>query len=151
MNNQTTQRPTPETDAYAGDTGLMYAIYYEGKATSEVAPADFARKLERERDEAREQLESILGVIPADAPCLHTETGETVTDYILGLQKEVGRVHALYFNDKQQLKTMHEAIKEAHEALAELVNLGSLELPQRRDSALLAGSSAITKLQPFLK
>ena len=88
QNNQ--QRPTPETDALHLKQGLTHANYRE-----------FARKLERERDEAREELENILNVIPADAPCLHAETGETVADYILGMQKEVGRVHALYFNDKQ--------------------------------------------------
>ena len=99
-----TSSQTPETDNHEGDSGSAYATYYNGVATSKVVPADFARKLERERDEAREELENILDVIPADAPCLHAETGETVADYILGMQKEVGRVHALYFNDKQQLK-----------------------------------------------
>jgi hypothetical protein len=85
----TTQRPTPETDAAIKKTWPADAI-------------SLAVKLERERDEAREEIESILNVIPADAPCLHAETGETVADYILDLQKEVGRVHALYFNDRQQ-------------------------------------------------
>lgn len=68
----TTQRPTPETDALHLKQGLTHASYRE-----------FARKLERERDEAREELENILNVIPADAPCLHAETGETVDDYTL--------------------------------------------------------------------
>jgi len=134
QNNQ--QRPTPETDALHLKQGLTHANYRE-----------FARKLERERDEAREELENILNVIPADAPCLHAETGETVADYILGMQKEVGRVHALYFNDKQQLEAMREAITEAHGALTKLINLGPLELPQHRDSALLVGSTALIKLQ----
>ena len=112
QNNQ--QRPTPETDALHLKQGLTHANYRE-----------FARKLERERDEAREELENILNVIPADAPCLHAETGETVADYILGMQKEVGRVHALYFNDKQQLEAMREAIKEARDLLLSLEHEGN--------------------------
>ena len=52
QNNQ--QRPTPETDALHLKQGLTHANYRE-----------FARKLERERDEAREKLENTLNVIIA--------------------------------------------------------------------------------------
>lgn len=105
----------------------------------------------RERDEAREQLESILSVIPADAPCLHAETGETVADYILDLQKEVGRVHALYFNDKQQLEAMREAIKEAHGAFDEIAS-GAACLPgySIAEASTLA-QTILAKIQPFIK
>ena len=114
----------------------------------------------RERDEAREQLESILSVIPADAPCLHAETGETVADYILDLQKEVGRVHALYFNDKQQLEAMREAITEARDLLLSLEHEGNekgtrciscgshCSEPHKESCNML---SALIKLQPFIK
>jgi len=147
QNNQ--QRPTPETDALHLKQGLTHANYRE-----------FARKLERERDEAREELENILNVIPADAPCLHAETGETVADYILGMQKEVGRVHALYFNDKQQLEAMREAIKEARDLLLSLEHEGNekgtrciscgshCSEPHKESCNML---SALAKLQPFLK
>lgn len=42
-----------------------------------------------QREAKQEKIDDILSVIPADAPCQHDETGETVADYILGLQKEV--------------------------------------------------------------
>ena len=147
QNNQ--QRPTPETDALHLKQGLTHANYRE-----------FARKLERERDEAREELENILNVIPADAPCLHAETGETVADYILGMQKEVGRVHALYFNDKQQLEAMREAINEARDLLLSLEHEGNekgtrciscgshCSEPHKESCNML---SALIKLQPFIK
>jgi hypothetical protein len=47
-----TPRPTPETDAEVGYFDLETAV-----------SADFARKLERERDEAREQLEAMREAI----------------------------------------------------------------------------------------
>ena len=131
------QRPTPETDALSDSRIGMWAFNL---------PIDFARKLERERDEAREQLESILSVIPADAPCLHAETGETVADYILDLQKEVGRVHALYFNDKQQLEAMREAIKDIY-FLTEGCADGA---PDASAHDKLCNEVA-AKLQPFIK
>lgn len=157
-------RPTPETDYQA-------ELYGSGDAVI----ADFARKLERERDEAREELENILNVIPADAPCLHAETGETVADYILGMQKEVGRVHALYFNDKQQLEAMRktmiateayqtglaadnedmrDAIKGAHEALADVENR-SRDFEESHCLYALTSylqsvaNAALAKLKPF--
>lgn len=104
QNNQ--QRPTPETDDAARKGAYLTHGEYPETCGKQIVHIDFARKLERERDEAREELENILNVIPADAPCLHAETGETVADYILGMQKEVGRVHALYFNNKQQLEML---------------------------------------------
>ena len=47
--------PTPETDA-------LISVGLEN-ADRECVPADFARKLERERDEAREQIEVCRGII----------------------------------------------------------------------------------------
>lgn len=46
QNNQ--QRPTPETDA-------MFPAFNRREPNA-IDPAEFARKLERERDEAREQI-----------------------------------------------------------------------------------------------
>ncbi len=63
--------------------------------------ADPAKEITRLKN-CSDELDNILRVIPVDTPCLHVETGEAVADYILGLQKEVGRVHALYFNTIQQ-------------------------------------------------
>lgn len=44
------------------------------------------------------ELTSIREVLPADAPCLYQETGETITDYILGLQHEVRSCHKTLFD-----------------------------------------------------
>ena len=52
----TTKTDTPETDGWAGDCGNAYSIQFNGKATSELVPADLARKLERERDAALREL-----------------------------------------------------------------------------------------------
>ena len=49
-----TPRPTPETDAEVKDFDAPWLYYVN---------ADFARKLERERDEAREQLEAMREAI----------------------------------------------------------------------------------------
>lgn len=49
---ESTQRPTPETDALHAKQGLTHAQY-----------RDFARQLERERDEAREELEAMREAI----------------------------------------------------------------------------------------
>lgn len=46
-------RPTPETDAEV-DSEMLCACY-----PNEYVNADFARKLERERDEAREEIEAL--------------------------------------------------------------------------------------------
>ena len=48
-------QPTPETDA-------LISVGLEN-ADSECVPAEFARKLERERDEARKQIEVCRGII----------------------------------------------------------------------------------------
>jgi hypothetical protein len=45
-------RPTPETDANVEDIGMG----------CQMVSADFARSLERERDEARERYNELLGV-----------------------------------------------------------------------------------------
>jgi hypothetical protein len=47
------QQPTPETDALER---MAFAQEY-------MVPTDFARKLERERDEARERLHKVLKVL----------------------------------------------------------------------------------------
>ncbi len=53
-------RPTPETDAAAGnilDANEEWAQTFDQCESGTYVPADFARKLERERDELRETLE----------------------------------------------------------------------------------------------
>ena len=106
-----------------------------------VGMADPAKEIARFNSHS-DELDNILGVIPSDAPCLHAETGEMVADYILGLQKEVGRVHALYFNTSQQLEAMREAIGEVAKALR-------ADLYKGHDAAERA-KHALTTLKPFL-
>lgn len=132
----TTQRPTPETDAqcydceYQGDMGGKFtASAGKLRADGDHVPADFARKLERERDEARERAESKHGLWMA----------------------ELSRVTGL----EKQLEAMREAIKEACEALKAISR--STDYAGDHGSAMVATKDAITaktalaKLQPYIK
>lgn len=56
------------------------------------------KALKKQAESSEDALTSIREVLPADAPCLHQETGETISDYILGLQKEVERTHKTTFD-----------------------------------------------------
>ena len=114
--------------------------------------ADPAKDIARLKN-CSDELDSILHIIPADAPCIHAETGETVADYILDLQKEVGRVHELYFNVSQQLEAMREAIREAEAALRAWPKAGSGMSTDfnRQSQAFRTGQQALAKLQPFIK
>ena len=120
----TTQRPTPETDAAEINLGSACGQFSEWY----VKP-DFARKLEHERDEARERAESKHGLWMA----------------------ELSRVTGL----EKQLEAMREAIKEACEALKAISR--STDYAGDHGSAMVATKDAITaktalaKLQPFLK
>jgi len=105
--------------------------------------ADPSREIARLKN-CSDELDSILKVIPEDAPCHHAETGETVADYILDLQKEVGRVHALYFNTSQQLEAMRDAIEVAQKAFETFNDVGNCRAFHD------AKDAAIAKLQPFL-
>ncbi len=119
--------------------------------------ADPAREIARLQN-CSEELDSILSVIPEDAPCHHAETGETVADYILDLQKEVGRVHALYFNTSQQLEAMRDAIQEAATAFQFIAsNWTERDLKPGETirqvfhaEKIHEANAAIAKLQPFL-
>jgi hypothetical protein len=54
------ERPTPETDAACGHASNWDSL--QGKLREEV-PAEFARRLERERDEAREENKKLREVL----------------------------------------------------------------------------------------
>lgn len=49
-------------------------------------------------EDCEDELTLIREVLPADAACLHQETGETIADYILDIQKEVERAHKALFD-----------------------------------------------------
>lgn len=83
----TTQRPTPETDA-------MFTAFNHREPNA-IAPADFARQLERERDKAREENEAMREAI------------EGVNKILLSIQlndifEETMRNHATYALAKLQ-------------------------------------------------
>lgn len=60
----TTQQPTPETDDKQLHVSDAASEYANGKQTWRVViPFEFSRKLERQRDEAREQLEAMREAI----------------------------------------------------------------------------------------
>lgn len=115
------QRPTPETDA-------AWASWpYAGPGVH----ANFARKLERERDEAQERAESKHGLWMA----------------------ELSRVTEL----EKQLEAMREAVKEAwiqiQYAEAGFAGLAMRVCPNDSavESVLNRMTEALAKLQPFLK
>lgn len=56
------------------------------------------KALKKRAEDCEDELTSIREVLPADAPCLYQETGETISDYILGIQKEVERAHKNLFD-----------------------------------------------------
>lgn len=127
-------RPTPETDAARQDGYTFEA--------EDLRPAiDFARKLERERDEAREE----LGELKRDLSALLNSLPHGAHDATEG----VGII-----------RTMREAIKEAHEALdafkmpdwSDLTDIGggTLFSPTLKVQNVKDARSALAKLQPFM-
>ena len=123
--NTTTQRPTPETDA--SDT----IPYMDGDELTWWVKKDFARKLERERDELAAKL-------------VANES------YQAGLLAERDE-------SREQLEAMREAIREAWvemqyaEARFARWALRLASNDPDTDSVLHKTGEAICKLQPFLK
>ena len=128
-------RSTPETDAEENKHGNGNAMHAHCHDSSHLSGdfADFARKLERERDEAQERAESKHGLWMA----------------------ELSRVTEL----EKQLEAMREAIKDAHYALAYVYNggAGSCAFPFRIDDDLCSENrfhhvkDALDALKPFLQ
>ena len=144
MNSTTTQRPTPETDAQCYDCeyrGHMGSVFTAEAGKSHPygyhVSADFARKLERERDEARKDL----------AEERHA------------WEKEREEWQADYAAVSIENKAMREAIKEArYYTLAYVYNHGegSCTFPYRTDDDLCSENrfyhvkDALDALQPFV-
>jgi hypothetical protein len=60
------ERPTPETDALSGnllDANNELPEYFEFHKNGCFVDSDFARRLERERDEAREQVATMVRAV----------------------------------------------------------------------------------------
>ena len=94
-------RPTPETDAVASPHIGFYSC-----AT---VPANFARQLERERDEAREELHDIRLNLGEDAE------GYTITHAVCVLQQERDEAREDRKNSRQSLAFALEERDEARE------------------------------------
>jgi hypothetical protein len=98
-------RPTPETDAFAIKFKTLCGEKYW-------VPVDIARKLERERDEAREELHDIRLNLGADAE------GYTLVHAVCVLQQERDEAREDRENSRQSLafalEELDEARKEAH-------------------------------------
>ena len=97
MNN----RPTPETDAAASP----HIGFYSGATVT----ANFARRLERERDEAREELYDIRLNLGEDAE------GYTLIHAVCVLQQERDEAREDQKNSKQSLAFALEQLDEARE------------------------------------
>lgn len=94
--NTTTPRPTPETDAEVGYFDLETAV-----------SADFARKLERERDEMREELQQWKML------CAWGGTPEHIDQFIKGQQSRIHQAQDIE-------ETCEQLERERDEALAKL-------------------------------
>ena len=119
MNN----RPTPDTDERA--------VPHIGFYSCATVPANFARQLERERDEAREELHDIRLNLGEDAE------GYTLTHAVCVLQQE---------RDEAR-EEWHEEIKFHHRTHSELVNVNCMMLDNQNDARQLADRLTALELQ----
>lgn len=93
-------RPTPETDAETMRDEYDHVDSDIGPFTpSDTVPAEFARKLERERDEARELAEAYKEYAQL--------LGAEINDMVIH-----AHVHGLKFSRFEQGKVLHEKIKQ---------------------------------------
>ena len=134
-----TPRPTPETDAEVKDFDAPWLYYVN---------ADFARKLERERDEALAKLSTVYrwiernhsdGFIDSQSHLQNLDrVADAWHDKLEDMQRELGKT-------RDQLNAMREAIKEVSLQLtfAEKVSGASVLHIYVYD--------ALAKLQPFIK
>lgn len=119
------ERPTPETDEQInGKPCTRFAIMAGDSLRDALVPSEFARKLERERDEARKDL----------AEERHA------------WEKEREDWQADYAAVATENKAMREAIKEAHQAIKAV----PIEYDPRFFRAGKWSEEALAKLQPFL-
>ena len=127
------ERPTPESDdpinridIDCDDSCCTVYTYKDGEEFhGELVSKDFARRLERERDEAREQAEKVRAAFER---C-----------------KLVNVTTATFWREDDE--KMREAIREAHEALN--YTLGD-SVSFLRTTAIEKSEAALAKLQPFL-
>lgn len=146
------ERPTPETDEQInGKPCTRFAIMAGDSLRDALVPSQFARKLERERDEILEQYVAMCSRLQE---CVQEhgiglggeKLDKLVCDEIKLLRKDLQEERHAWQNEREDAmadyvavatenKAMREAIEEAHEALM---------LSPYRDYETIA------KLQPFL-
>jgi len=134
--NSTTPQQTPETDDNLSYGGTLVT-------------ADFARKLERERDEARAIVSACMSAMPVGN--IQTHTPEN-------LAARIGDLASALAAETSENEAMREAIKDAHYALAYVYNHGegSCAFPFRTEDDLCSenrfhhAKDALDALKPFL-
>jgi len=108
------EKPTPETDAFIGEQDGVYMT--EG----EIAACDFARKLERERDEARETAVAIRDAAAQNIAELNQRLMDRTAD-MLAKTVEVERTARLWEKRyNEQTATLALTAQERDESLAKL-------------------------------
>lgn len=119
-------QPTPETDE-------AWAKWpYAGPGVH----ANFARKLERQRNSAKQLNRNLLDQLEAQAAQLEAMRQE----------REQWRMSSVCREKDAQIETMREAIKEAHRFIRDIV-----KNHECGDDTDASGEAALAKLHPFLK
>lgn len=132
MTDEHTPRPTPETDALHAKQGLTHAQY-----------RDFVKRLERERDEACEELADIRQRLKGHP--------DSKLDGENGLAAATMRGFDGFQVENEAMRT---AIKGAYEALdncVEFINDAHIIEAQWQWEPVKQARAALTKLQSFLK
>lgn len=157
--NMQSERPTPETDREAASEIGMSSI-----SPGWYVHADFARKLERERDEALEECRHLRDW-KREMMIVDSEWDE-VREYIRNhpdakLGGSFAKITLQFINERDEaldeIKSMREAIKEAYEALDDVTTklvgwhgLYENQIGKDDEEAFRKGDAALAKLQPFL-
>lgn len=153
-------RPTPDTDSKQLHVEDAWREYQKGEREFRVVvPIEIARKLERERDEAREALSG------RTVSCLQCNEAAAK---LATVYRWIERNHPDGFIDSQshlqnldrvadawhdKLEAMRGAIREAHDALKQWPKAGhgmSTDFTKQSE-AFCKGQAALVKLQTFLK
>lgn len=135
-----TPRPTPETEAETKRIkDALDSACTEGDWPAPVlsVSADFARNLERERDEARAIVSACMSAMPVGN--IQTHTPEN-------LAARIGALAAALAAETSENEAMREAIKEAHALCKESERTHSFD----GEHAIDCVQSVLAKLQPFL-
>lgn len=151
------ERPTPETDAAIHKSKKQPYRDFRARELH-----DFARKLERERDEARTQADNLVQELEKSKAyanrckqgCISLSFAIDRIDYACGEPNEMEcSDYCIHQNEKhvvkrvnEKLSAMREALKEAHQAIKAV----PIEYDPRFFRAGKWSEEALAKLDPFL-